>query len=80
VKNMKNKKYHTVGTIPKSNIKIVERGIMYIPNTQMHDRLLPWLDTGTSIISGGISSWGRRGCDRLVVGFTTICTISAYHH
>jgi hypothetical protein len=51
---MKNKKYHTVGTIPKSNIKIVERGIMYIPNTQMHDRLLSWLDTGTSIISGGL--------------------------
>ena len=23
---------------------------------------------------------GRRGCDRLVVGFTTICAISAYHH
>jgi len=23
---MKNKKYHFVGTIPKSNIKIVERG------------------------------------------------------
>jgi hypothetical protein len=24
--NEKNKKYHTVGTIPKSNIKMVERG------------------------------------------------------
>jgi hypothetical protein len=22
---------------------------------------------------------GRRGCDRMVVGFTTICAISAYH-
>ena len=27
---------------------------MYIPNTQMHDRLLSWLDTGASIISGGL--------------------------
>jgi len=23
---------------------------------------------------------GRRGCDRMVVGFTTTCTISGYHH
>jgi hypothetical protein len=23
---LKNKKYHTVGTVPKSNIKIIERG------------------------------------------------------
>jgi hypothetical protein len=23
---------------------------------------------------------GRRGRDRMVVGFTTTCTISAYHH
>jgi len=23
---------------------------------------------------------GRRGCDRIVVGFTTTCAISAYHH
>jgi len=25
-KNMKNQKYHTTGTIPKSKIKIIERG------------------------------------------------------
>jgi len=24
--------------------------------------------------------WGRRGHDRMVVGFTTTCVISAYHH
>ena len=24
--------------------------------------------------------WGRRGRDRMVVGFTTIYAISAYHH
>jgi len=25
-------------------------------------------------------SWGRRGRDRMVVGFTTTYAISAYHH
>ena len=24
--------------------------------------------------------WGRRGCDRMVVGFIATCAISAYHH
>ena len=23
---------------------------------------------------------GRRGCDHMIVGFTTTCVISAYHH
>jgi hypothetical protein len=32
---MKNKKYQTVGTILKSNIKIVERDIIDTPNTQV---------------------------------------------
>ena len=27
-----------------------------------------------------LRSVGGRGCDRMVVGFTTICAISAYHH
>jgi len=27
-----------------------------------------------------ISHRGRRGLDRMVVGFTTTCAISAYHH
>ena len=31
---MTNKKYHTVGTIPKSNIKIVERVKINFPSTQ----------------------------------------------
>jgi hypothetical protein len=30
---MENRKYHTVGIIPKSNIKIVERDKIYTPNT-----------------------------------------------
>jgi len=25
-------------------------------------------------------SGGRRGRDRMVVGFTTTCTVSTYHH
>ena len=49
-------KYHAVGTIPKSNGKIVERGQIYTPllNTQIHDCLLSWLGTGTLIESGDI--------------------------
>ena len=25
-------------------------------------------------------NWGRRGCDRMLVGLTTTCAISASHH
>jgi len=49
---MKNVKYHTVPTIPKLNIKIVERGIFDIPNTQIHDTAFSLLGTVTSIKSG----------------------------
>ena len=46
---MKNKKYHTVEIIPKSNIKID------IPNTQIHDRSSSWLGTaGSSIRTGEV--------------------------
>ena len=46
---MKNKqKYHTVGTILKSNIKTVERGII-----DTHDFSLSWRGTRSSIKSGG---------------------------
>jgi len=27
-----------------------------------------------------INSWGRRGRDRMVVGFTNTCAINAYYH
>ena len=27
-----------------------------------------------------INNWGHRGRDRMVVGFTTTCAISTYHH
>jgi hypothetical protein len=33
---MTNKKYHTVGTVPKSSIEIVERDTIKNPNTQIH--------------------------------------------
>jgi hypothetical protein len=33
---MKNKKYHTVGTFPKSNIKTVERDKMDTPSKHMY--------------------------------------------
>jgi hypothetical protein len=48
-----NQKYNTVGTILKSNIKIVERGKIHGHKTQEHDRSLSWLGTGTSTKSGG---------------------------
>ena len=35
--------------IPKGNIKIVERGKIDTPDTHLHDRILSWLGTGTSI-------------------------------
>jgi hypothetical protein len=38
----------TVGTISKSNIKIVERGKTDSPSTQIHDRSISWLGTDTS--------------------------------
>ena len=34
---MKNKKYHSFGTVPKSNIKIVERDKTDMTNTHIHD-------------------------------------------
>jgi len=43
-----------VGTIPKSNRKIVKREKIDIPNTQIHDCSLLCLGTGTSIKSGGV--------------------------
>jgi len=44
---MKNKKYHTVGTIPKPYRKIVNRGKIDIANTKIHDRSLSLLDSVT---------------------------------
>jgi hypothetical protein len=46
-----NIKIHTVVIILKSNIKIVGRSKFDTSNTQIHDHLLSWLGTGTSIKS-----------------------------
>ena len=51
---LKTKKYHIVGTTPNSNRKIVERGKIKTSNTQMHNRLVICLATGTSIKSVGV--------------------------
>ena len=50
---MNNRKYHTVETVPKPNSKIVERGKIYTPNTQIYDRYFSVLGTGTSIKKNG---------------------------
>jgi len=49
-----NKKYHTIGTFPKPNSKIVERSKIDITNTQMDDLSLSWFGTGTSLLSGRV--------------------------
>jgi len=52
---IKLKKYLTVGTIRNSNIKVVEICKIDTPDTQILDRSLSWLSTGTSIkINGGV--------------------------
>ena len=51
---MKRKQYHSVGTIPESNIKIVESAEIDTPNTQIYDRSISLLATGTSIKSDGV--------------------------
>ena len=49
----KKQKYHTVGTIQKSERKIVERDKIDSPNTQIHECSLSWLATGTSMKKNG---------------------------
>ena len=51
---MKNKIYHTDGTIQTSKIKIAERDKIDTPYTQIHDRSLSWLGTSTSIKRDGV--------------------------
>jgi len=46
---VKSKQHHTVGTIPRSNIKIIERGEVDTTNIQIHDHSLSWFGTGTSV-------------------------------
>jgi hypothetical protein len=51
---MKNKKMPHCRN--SSKIKIVERGNIDTPNTQIHDLSLLWYGTGISIHSGGVKS------------------------
>ena len=46
------KKSKTVRTVPKSNRKIVKRGQIYTPNTEIYDRSLSLVDTVTLFKSG----------------------------
>ena len=46
--------HRTVGTIPKSIIKIVDRGKVDTLNTKIHDRSLSSVGTGTAITNGGV--------------------------
>jgi hypothetical protein len=50
----KSKKSHTVRTVPKSNRKIVKRGQIYTPNTEIYDRSLSLVDTVTLFKSGQV--------------------------
>jgi hypothetical protein len=51
---MKNKKYHTLEIVPKSNNQTVERGTIDTLNTHMLDRSLSCLGTGISIKRGRV--------------------------
>jgi hypothetical protein len=44
----KKNKYHIIGTVPKSDRKIVDRGKINTPDTIIHDRPLSMLGTGNS--------------------------------
>ena len=51
-------KYNNVGTVPKSNRKMVEIGKITTHNTQIHDYSLSWLGTGILIKCGGVIFMG----------------------
>jgi len=52
---MKNQKYHTVGTAPNSNYKILERSKIDTHSTHIHDLSLFCLVKGISIQCVGLS-------------------------
>ena len=54
MKKQTNNKCHPVGTIPKSAIKILEKGKIDTLNTHILDRSFYWLGTDTSIKSDGV--------------------------
>jgi hypothetical protein len=71
---MKNEKYHTVETIPKSNIKIAERGKFDTLNTQTHEGQLSWLGTAVSIKRAGFIFLSSRNLSH----FKNVLVIDKY--
>ena len=71
--NKTNKKSPTVGTVPNSSRKIVERGKTDTPNTHIHDRSLSWLGTFSSIKVAGISWLYGHKPPILVIKVVSIC-------
>jgi len=63
-----------VGTIPKSNIKITERGKINTPSTQIYDPSISWL--GTSIKSDCMGA----NCPLLVTWWGNICLKTTIQH
>jgi len=56
------------------------QNVLYFVYTKMVI-LIPYLDVyNTHSSHGPFNTGGRRGRDRMVVGFTTTYAISAYHH
>jgi hypothetical protein len=49
---LKKKKKHTLKSVLKYNLKIVERDKIDTPNTHVHDHSLSWLGTITSMKRG----------------------------
>jgi hypothetical protein len=48
--------------------------------TTLNVRILMDLTSVCVMMDTSDLDWSRRGHDRMVVGFTTACAISAYHH
>jgi hypothetical protein len=49
---MDNKNYYAVGTVPKYNRNVKEKGRIDSRSTSIHDRLPAWIGTGSLISSG----------------------------
>jgi len=71
---MESKKYYTVGTVQKSNRKIVEKSKIDITYTQIHDHLSSRRGTDTSIKSSGVNLvlWAQNRVNRHPIKRTEI--------
>ena len=58
------KKYHTVAKVSETFWKQRQNQYPYMTYTwHMHDRILPWLDTGTSITGDGVKLFMHHLCN-----------------